>query len=270
MDSKQIKIIAFCQLRNELQKGNLENWFKQLEFCDYIYVYDQNSIDGSLEYYKTIPNAVVIESSVNRFSEELICKGELLNKLLTEHPDVDWILWVDGDTLLDGRLLRDNAKQFKELCQYGNDNSIDCFMFEHYNLWRSDIYYRVDSQYHDLSGNVRALWRNTGNLSFNASAGLHGQQYPNGLKKFSKIEYGLIHRGFATDYQIITKYDVYNDRGQLGLERLLSETNLNVVQLPDGLLPDWFVLTDIEHPANKRKIKEIYDEQKLRDNSTNI
>ena len=31
-----MKIIAFTQLRNELNKGNLENWFKCTEPCDYI------------------------------------------------------------------------------------------------------------------------------------------------------------------------------------------------------------------------------------------
>ena len=37
-----MKIIAFTQLRNELSKGNLENWFKCTEPCDYRYIFDQN------------------------------------------------------------------------------------------------------------------------------------------------------------------------------------------------------------------------------------
>ena len=40
------------ELRNELSNGNLENWFRCMEFCDKIYIYDQASDDGSLEYYE--------------------------------------------------------------------------------------------------------------------------------------------------------------------------------------------------------------------------
>jgi hypothetical protein len=66
-----MKIVGFAQLRNELEKGNLENWFKCMSVCDYIYIFDQNSTDGSQEYYKKFDNVSVIESKENRFSEEL-------------------------------------------------------------------------------------------------------------------------------------------------------------------------------------------------------
>ena len=200
-----MKIIGFTQLRNELSKGNLENWFKQMSICDYIYIFDQNSDDGSLEFYKKFDNCTVIESPINRFNEELICKQELLDKLLSDHPDVDWILWLDGDLLLDGRLLSDNGKELKELCRLGSIHKIDGYMFNHYNLWRSDIFYRVDDAYHSLDGNWCPLWRNNGKLKFNAEKGLHHLQYPNGIERVNKTPYAVIHRGFATDYQIMTK-----------------------------------------------------------------
>ena len=57
-----MKIVGFTQLRNELEKGNLENWFKCMSVCDHIYIFDQNSTDGSLEYYKKFDNVTVIES----------------------------------------------------------------------------------------------------------------------------------------------------------------------------------------------------------------
>jgi hypothetical protein len=258
-----MKIIGFTQLRNELSKGNLENWFKQMSVCDYIYIYDQNSDDGSLEYYKNFTNCTVIESPTNRFSEELICKSELLEKLLSDHPDVDWILWLDGDLLLDGRLLADEGKELKELCRLGSIHNIDGYMFNHYNLWRSDIYYRVDDAYHSLDGNWCPLWRNNGKLNFNKESGLHLRQYPNGIEKVNVTPYSVIHRGFATDYQIMTKYDVYKANGQNGwkLERLLNEFDLTVLKLEDGILPDWFVITDDVNPTQKRKIREIYEEK---------
>lgn len=258
-----MKIIGFTQLRNELSKGNLENWFKQMSVCDYIYIFDQNSDDGSLEYYKQFDNCVVIESPTNRFNEELICKQELLEKLLSDHPDTDWILWLDGDLLLDGRLLSNNGKELKELCRLGSVHKIDGYMFNHYNLWRSDIYYRVDDAYHSLDGNWCPLWRNNGNLKFNNQKGLHLLQYPNGIDRVNKTPYAVIHRGFATDYQIMTKYDVYKANGQNGwkLERLLNEFELEVHKLEDGLLPDWFEITDDKKPTDKRRIREIYEEK---------
>jgi hypothetical protein len=50
-----MKLIAFSQLRNELSNGNLENWFNSTAMCDYRYIYDQNSDDGSKEFYKPFP-----------------------------------------------------------------------------------------------------------------------------------------------------------------------------------------------------------------------
>lgn len=260
-----MKIIGFSQLRNELSKGNLENWFKQMSVCDYIYIFDQNSDDGSIEYYKQFENTIVIESPTNRFKDELICKQELLSKLLGDHPDVDWILWLDGDLLLDGRLLSDNGKGLKELCKLGKTNNIDAYYFNHYNLWRSDVHYRVDDMYHSLNGGWVPLWKNTGNLQFNTISGLHQRQYPHGLNRIIECPYSVVHRGFATDYQIMTKYDVYKANGQNGweLERLLNEETLTVEPLEMELLPDWFVITDNINPINKPKIREIYEKQKL-------
>lgn len=256
-----MKIIAFTQLRNELSNGNLENWFKQMEVCDYIYIFDQNSDDGSKEYYKNFDNCVVIESPINRFKEELICKGELLKKLLSDHPNVDWILWVDGDLMLDGRLLANNGEKLRELCASGSANGTDAFLFNHFNLWRSDVHYRVDDQYHSLNGNWWPLWRNNGNLSFPIVSGLHKKQYPDGLKVPVRTTFGMVHRGFATDYQIMNKYDLYKANGQKGwpLERLLNEHTLKVEDLPRNLLPDWFEVTDDVNPITKIRIRDIYN-----------
>ncbi len=267
-----MKIIGFAQLRNELSKGNLDNWFKQMSVCDFIYIFDQNSDDGSLEFYKKFNNVVVIESPTNRFTEELICKKQLLETLLSDHPDTDWILWLDGDLLLDGRLLKNNGEELKKLCSSGSMSGIDGFLFNHYNLWRSDIFYRIDDMYHSLDGNWCPLWRNNGYLRFEPAEGLHLKQYPSGMKKIKSTPFSVIHRGFATDYQIITKYDVYKSNGQSGwaLERLLNEETLNVVELDEKLLPDWFEITDKVNPKDKKRIREIYNEKMMTNTNSQI
>lgn len=259
-----MKIIGFTQLRNELEKGNLINWSRQmLEVCDYVYIFDQNSTDGSLEFYKQYENFIVIKSESNRFGEELVCKQELLSKLLMDHPDTDWILWLDGDTLLDGRLLRNDGRELENICNLARDSGADSCFLEHYNLWRSDIFYRVDDNFHSLSGNLCALWRNNGSLNFSSMPGLHLTQYPNGISRGLRVPFAAIHRGFATDYQILTRYEVYKSRGQSGwdLERLLNENGLTVQSLDLSILPDWFEVADRTNPLEKEKIINIYNAQ---------
>ena len=256
-----MKIIGFTQIRNELSKGNLYNWLRQMfEFCEYVYIYDQNSDDGSKEVYKNYPKLIVVESETNDFKNEIHCKGILLEKLLKEHPDTDFIFWLDGDSLIDNNLVKDNNLILNSILENAVKNNVDGILMEHYNLWRSDIHYRVDSNYHDLSNGVCAIWRNNGNLHYNKISGLHQPQFPNGMGKMIKIPFGIIHRGFATDYQIMTKYDVYKSYGQNGwaLDRLLDETNLTVEKLSLDVLPSWFEITDAEPPMNKEKIIDIY------------
>lgn len=256
--SKKLKIVGFSQLHNELENGNLKNWFKSMNFCDKIYIYDQGSTDDSINFYKTVNNVHTIESKVNRFSEELYCKQELLTKLLYEQPDTDWIFWMDGDTVLDARLTPELIEQI--LLQL-ESHSVDSVWLGHYNLWRSDVWHRVDDQYDSLmSYGCMAFWKNTGALHFYLESGLHKSQYPMGLNRGVRIPFNLIHRGFSDDNQIIKKYYNYKSRGQSGwaLDRLVDESTLKVDRVPDEEVPSWCRI-NIENPLNKLpliKIKE--------------
>ena len=265
------KIIGFSQLHNELELGNLENWFKCMEVCDEIYIFDQASTDGSKEYYKKFDNVHVIESETNRFQEELLCKQELLDKLLDEHPDADWIIWIDGDTLLDGRLLErpdpnSNRTTLHEVLFNLDLNRIESAFMGHYNLWRSDVWHRVDDQYdHFMQAGRMVLWKNTGNLKFNIEPGLHKSQHPVGIRNTIRLPFNLIHRGFATDEQLLKKYENYKSRGQSGwaLDRFLEESTLKVERVPENEFPSWLPNLDDQNPLEKEKIKTIYDSRKL-------
>jgi len=254
-----MKIIGFAQLRNELSNGNLENWFRCMSFCDYVYIYDQASDDGSLEYYKKQDNVVVVESPVNDFEREISCKEILLKKVLDEHPDTDWIFWIDGDTILDGRLLQDDGKEVFEVLKWGSDNLVDSFILGHYNLWRSDVYYRVDSDYDWFHRNGRRVfWRNNGKLQFVDNGGLHQPQFPRGLEKQVRINRDLIHRGFATDEQIMNRYNLYKSKGQSGpsLERLIDEEKLAVKKIENIILPTWYEIKDEAVPTGKEPLNK--------------
>lgn len=254
-----MSIIAFSQLHNELEKGNLENWFNSVNSCcDKIYIYDQGSTDGSLEYYKKFDNTVVISSETNNFKNEIFCKDKLLNLLQEKEGYDNWIFWLDGDTITSSSI---NKKSLKEITTNTNLNFLK---FRHYNLWRSDIFYRVDNSYHGFfNKGAVCLWRNSSTLKYTPVEGLHLQQYPGPQQYIGQeaiIEgYYLIHRGFATDYQLVKKYEIYKQNGMSGwaLERLLDETTLDVEELPK-ILPDWFVVSDNINPINKPKIKHLY------------
>tara|TARA_R100000951_G_C2647642_1_gene183118 strand:+ start:53 stop:1597 length:1545 start_codon:yes stop_codon:yes gene_type:complete len=255
------KIVGFSQLHNELELGNLENWFKCMEVCDEVYIFDQASTDGSREFYKKFDNVHVIESETNRFEEELICKQELLEKVLKEQPDTGWIFWMDGDTLLDARLL--DRSVLEDLLFQLDMNSIEGGWLGHYNLWRSDVWHRVDDEYdHFMKAGRMAFWKNTGHLSFSQEQGLHKSQHPEGIRTGARAPFNLIHKGFADDEQIISKYKNYKSRGQEGwaLERLLNEDGLVVERVPNEELPGWLVL-DKQNPTTKKKLKEIYEEE---------
>lgn len=251
-----MKIIGFAQLRNELEKGNLENWFRCMNsVCDYIYIYDQASDDGSQEVYRNEPKSVVVQSEINNFVNEIKCKAILLEKLLTEHPDVDWIFWMDGDTMLENKL-----NDRKKVNSFLDSVDADGILMGHYNLWRSDIYYRVDNLYHWLhETGVCAWWRNNGKLLFSKTKGLHTFQYPQGLTKTVRCEYSLIHRGFVIDQQIIERYNMNRASGlsKKYVARLLDESTLTLKKLDNKIFPPWFKLL-YESPMCKEKIVNLY------------
>ena len=256
-----MKIVGFTQHRNEALKENLLNWLKCMDMCEYIYVYDQGSNDKiSLSILESNPKIKLIKSETNNFVNENLCKKELLEKLLFEHPDTDWIVWADVDYFFSNNILKDNFKGFFDLCRQADEEGVEGLAFGHYNLYRSDIYYRTDQYYHaNHEGGRVTVWKNNGKLRMSGQAGLHKNPLPDGIGKIKRVDCSLIHRGFATDEQIISKYRLYGSLGQRGweLDRLIDESTLAVEKLPEGTLPEWFKVQDNLHPAYKRRLREI-------------
>ena len=258
-----MKIVGFTQLRNELSKGNLHNWFKCMEVCDHIYIFDQASDDGSHDIYKQHGNVRIIQSETNRFQEEILCKKELLETLLHEHPDAEWIFWIDGDTAIDNRLMENNFSVLKELLHASSLHKADGIRLGHYNLWRSNKHYRLDSSYHgfDEWGRV-PFWRNNGRLAFPEQKGLHGHQEPQGIVSVVDArELKLMHYGFATDEQIMDRYNLYKSLGQTGwdLDRLICEKDLDVAEALPETLPSFIDTSDSVDPRKLKTLKELYE-----------
>ena len=256
-----MKIIGFSQLRNELSKGNLENWFKSMGMCEYVYIFDQASDDGSHDVYEQHDNVVLIQSEENLFRQEILCKKQLLEKLLLEHPDTDWIFWMDGDTVLDQRLLNNDYAMLEEVLDTSAESGADAISLGHYNLWRSNRHYRVDSSYHSLDQfGVVPFWRNNGRLNFSALGGLHNAQYPNGISSIAQLKhFKMVHYGFSTDKQIIDRYNLYKGLGQSGwnLDRLICETDLQVRESETEVLPT-FIDCATPNPTTLTALKDLY------------
>lgn len=258
-----MKVIGFSQLRNEHENGNLIPWLNQMsEICHKIYIFDQNSDDGSIDIYKKY-NTEVIYSNTNNFFNELKCKQELLTLLQKNEGYENLILWVDGDTFIDNNFSINNSINLLI-----NRPEITHLRIGHYNLWRSDTYYRFDGKYHNLNRTGRGLlWRNAKDLQFNIIEGLHHSNEPVRTKTQNLhvfVEGALIHRGFATDFQIIKKYENYKSLGQSGynLERLLDEHTIEVAQLNLNLIPV-HLPKNLTNPKSLKPLRDIYNERFL-------
>jgi len=233
-----MKIIGFAQLRNEAKDGFLYRFAESMRVCDTVYVYDQASTDDSHALYKDEDYKVIYGNS-NEFFNEMKCKETLLRKILTDHPDADFILWMDGDTILDHRLW--DRHTLEELC--GNIGAADHIRFTHYNLWRSDTHYRVDNAFHWLSGIVAPIWKAKPFLSFGDEYGLHVRNQPMGLEKPSDCQYALIHHGFAHDQRLLqrfcSRFPIMQEAGvssPWSEVRCIDESTMKVKRIPDNEL----------------------------------
>ena len=253
------ELIGFAQLHNELQNGHLHNFVSCMKCCDSVYIFDQASTDGSHEIYKKNGYKVHYNGK-NDFYEELRCKQFLLQWILKEHKE-GIILWLDGDEYLDERLHSKEA-----ILDLFSVPAVDFLFFNHYNLWRSDTYYRTDNKFHGLNGNVSPLWRIKPNLAFPEVCGLHKGNMPLGFECGRRVDYSLIHRGFATDDGLIRRFkENFNRYVEHGEDpwitmRSIDETGLSVMKVEnvEEILPVALRQNDI----NPRKLPALVFDKK--------
>lgn len=244
------KIVAICQIYNELERGNLKRFIKYLKpLVDEIVVYDDGSTDGSYEFLKKItPN--IIRSEKNDFLGEVGHRQILLDK--ARELKADFILWLDADEVLSAGA----EKRLPELCRYCEENGLDALDMHELNLYRSLSWRRVDSLYDE--GWFPRLWRLSEKLSFSEVRGLHKDEFiPEGLTKREKTALlSVIHYGFSSDESIAYKYLTYRSYGQKGffLDRLVDETNLKLKEVDRGLFPTSLYKADMK--PKKRSYEE--------------
>ncbi len=254
-----MKLVAFLQLYNELENGNLRRCLENCsKWADDIFIYDDCSDDGSQEVYTEYTDRKNILSGQERkFHEELFHKQRLLELTLKSNPD--WIGWIDGDAILD-RFLMESCRNFLNMIE---EKGYEAVKAHNMNLWRHPAYYRLDNKF-NASWPV-VFWKNKGTLHYDPTASLHRRQYPQGIGK-SKIykappDVHLLHYGFSSEMLIAKKYLVYKALGQRGwaLNRIIDEQSSFVLdKVPRELFPEENIPDDYDVALAPQPLR--YDE----------
>ncbi|MCL5006521.1 MAG: glycosyltransferase [Patescibacteria group bacterium] len=230
-EERRVRLVGFLKVYNELASGNLPRVLRHLKnVCDEIVVCDCSSSDGSYEIIKQYTPHILREP--NDFKREIFAKQKMLEYILKLNPD--WIVWLDADEVFERS---GEEGGLKRLCAYGDRNGFDGFEFQEVNLWKGTREYRTDGFWG--KGWFVRLWKNNGNLSFDAETGLHKDQHPRGLDNIAKSELKVIHYGFSSAEEIGKKYERYKRNGQKGfyLEMFKDEKNIRLETLDVDLLP---------------------------------
>lgn len=259
---RKFKIVAICQVYNELEKGNLERFIDHLlPLVDSLVVYDDGSTDGSYEYLME-RSIQVIRGNRNDFANEMYHKQQLLTAALDQQPD--FILWLDADEVLSA-----GAKEkLQELCRQCIESNKDGVSLKEINLWRSATWKRVDSLFDE--GWFTRLWRVQEKLSYGQiKTGLHGTIVPPSVKDILQSDaLAVIHYGFSSEKHLAYKYLVYRSHGQRGytmLDRIINEDQLVVERVSSDVIPKDLWVEDEEAPTPRTFAEALTQVEQYRD-----
>ena len=188
-------LYAFLKVRNEIvREGNLYLVLDHLaSLADGGVLCDDASYDGTtevlIEFVRTHPgfDLLLVEPKDQHFGKELRIKEEMLGRLHTM-PACTWVLWLDGDELVDKAwLLRPWLKEY-------SGKAMGLRM--HYTqLWRNASWARTDQGFD--RGEFVKVWRYTKDLTFDVKDGTHYSQFPKTItfQKTDLAPFEVIHRG---------------------------------------------------------------------------
>lgn len=184
-----MKLLAFIQMHNEVEKGNLLRCLENCrQWADDIVIYDDASTDDSVNVARRYTSHI-IEGKVNCHQEELFHKQQLLEYAITLSPD--WIMWIDCDEILDRSGTQGGLR---ELTETASPETL-AYGFREANLWRSQTYVRTDGPF-STAWFVR-LWRVVPKMYIQTAVGLDRPSYPCHITDFVESDFKVIHYHFC-------------------------------------------------------------------------
>ena len=237
-----MRIVGYAQMRNGCRDGYLEHFLKNMVAivgADNFVLFDNASEDDSVDFASKYTSHI-IRSSTNEFTNELFTK----QRLLSYCRDVlkgDWIYWNDIDTLASRTMTDENG--VNEIIQWAEKNGIDGVGIWWKNLYLSDRYERIDSQFNCYGqANIYKIKKDT---QFKPRYGLHMCQTPpfsNHLDVPPQFNACILHFGFSSLDRIISKYRQYAALGQAGeaLERIINMDWMELLPVREDEFPSHY------------------------------
>jgi len=264
-----INLIAQVCMYNEVVKGNLARCLDNLRrYCDHILVYDDCSTDDSVKVAEDF-GCIVIRGKQNNQIQELAHKQFLLEKAI--ELGATHLFWLDCDEVLDrlGTLggLRDLCKNWPK--------GLDAYSFPEINLWRSQIWQRLDSLF--TTARFVRLWKAKKKIRFDVREGVHKKLYPTTIKKIKEAPFSVIHYGFWDYKKMLVKIGANHldkqgiqDCAEFGLDRkganwILDERKCLCRKLPDEIFPPGCLPPDIWLEPKPKTIEQLIPYSELSD-----
>lgn len=236
------RIFGFAKLRNEtVRDGNVYSLLENFDAMglDGGVVCDDASTDGTTDILRRWAKDrgwvfYGVEPAAQDFAKELEVKQRMLDELAPFAPD--WVLWQDGDEVLDARGTAGLRAWVESLAPHVKGGRM------HYvQAWRSLSWARTDDGFDD--GFFLKLWRWSLELTFDPRPGTHRSQFPLQIPYADTpiAPFDLIHLGNARK-RLQFKAHQYNDHGLGGVDRHLAFGHTPEESLATGEgydLPTW-------------------------------
>jgi len=237
-----MKIIAFTQMRNEVENGNLVRYLENAkQWADEIVLYDDVSTDNSVEFARKYTEHIILGKTNKGKMRELERRQELLDYVLknitVDSNEEYWLMWMDCDEILD---MNGTTGGLRKVVERVNERGGDSASFHQLNLWRGENWCRVDTRF---SGTFyKRLWKVVPGIKFKIDIGPAKSLFPMTLKKTIPCDIRVIHYKFC-NYRELISWRLKNDVGKQNLidtykdSWILNESQLRIYDVPDEIFP---------------------------------
>ncbi len=196
-----MRIVGMTRCKNEARwlRRVLESY---LPLCETLYLFDDNSDDGSPDIAAEVPRVNVLRSPFSGINEARD-KGWLLERvLLASRPD--WIVHFDSDELLDPGSIGVLKKEFVTTTKH-------CLSLRVKYLWDREDQVRVDGVYGDFRRQSAFIPGRAKFESRGEGPNYHIGNVPRALwMSCGYPEASLLHLGYMAKDDRVRKYEFYN------------------------------------------------------------